>query len=131
MKTDKINFSGQGMSDEHPRIPFKIGEPLLLFILLLITWFFVPPLNQGGDQTIGIVDQSMWVLLILSMIGFLMICGICWWLIKYFWALLGLPDILNMVSQFNTLALWQQLSFFLASFVSLLLVALGCLVAIC
>jgi hypothetical protein len=131
MKTDKINLSGQGMSNDHPRIPFKIGEPLLLFILLLMTWFFVPPILQGGDQTIGIVDQSMWVLLILSMISFLMVCGICWWLVKHFWLLLGLPELLLMVSQFKTLDLWQQLSFFLASFVSLLLVATGCLVAIC
>jgi hypothetical protein len=76
------------------------------------------------------VDQEMWVLLIFSMIGFLMICGISWWIVKHFWLLLGLPDLKEMVSQFNTLKLWQQLSFFLASFVSLLLAALGCLAAV-
>jgi hypothetical protein len=115
-----------------PRIyQLKALEPLLLFVLLLLTWCFAPHFTQGDNPTLGMVDQGMWVLLILALIAFLMICAISWWLLKYFWILLGLPSLEQMVLQFNRLEAWQQLSFFLVSFVSLLLAAMGCVVAIC
>jgi hypothetical protein len=109
----------------------KALEPLLLFVMLLLTWCFAPRLIQGDNPALGLVDQGMWVLLILALLAFLMICATSWWLIKHFWMLLGLPSLEQMVLQFNRLQAWQQLSFFLASFVSLLLAAMGCVVAIC
>jgi hypothetical protein len=130
MNSENVNFAEPGAPSPPMLLRFRPMEPLLLFVLLLFTWFVVPPLLQGNNPRVGMVDQEMWVLLIFSMIGFLMICGISWWIVKHFWLLLGLPDLKEMVSQFNTLKLWQQLSFFLASFVSLLLAALGCLAAV-
>ncbi|WP_442591538.1 hypothetical protein ACSBL2_09945 [Pedobacter sp. AW31-3R] len=105
--------------------------PFLLFIALLLMWFFVPMLLNRIDATIGNVDQSIWLLVLLSMISFLMVCGLCWWLLQQFWLVLQLPPIEQMVSQFNSLLLWQQLSFYYASFALLLVAALGCLIAIC
>jgi hypothetical protein len=113
------------------RYQFKAAEPLLLFVSLLLLWCFAPPLLQRIDQTVGNVDQSIWLLILLSLISFLLICAICWWLLKHCWQMIGLPKINMMVSQFKTLAIWQQLSFLWGSFALLLLAAMGCLVAIC
>lgn len=109
----------------------KMLEPALMFIVLICIWCFGPQLIQGDDQTIGMVDQSMWVLIVFSMISLLMACAISWWLLQHFWTVTGLPNIKQMVSQFNTIQPWQQLSFFWASFALLLLAATGCLLAIC
>ncbi len=106
-------------------------KPVLLFILLLLCWFFLPALLHQIDETAGNVDQSIWLLVVLSLIGFLLICGLCWWMLRYFWMILELPSIDQMVSQFKFLPLWQQLSFYYASFALLLLAAMGCLIAIC
>jgi hypothetical protein len=118
------------MPDED-RYVYKPTEPLLLFICLLLIWCFAPLLLRQVDQTIGNVDQSIWLLIILSLISFLLMCAVSWWLVKQFWLATGLPQINTMVSQFKTLALWQQLSFLWASFALLLLAAMGCLAAIC
>jgi hypothetical protein len=131
MNSTNEKFAGSGESMWSPYFSLKSLEPPILFLLLLLSWCFLPQLIQGNNPTAGIVDQAMWPLPLLSMICFLLICGISWWLVKHFWLMLGLPDLQDMVLQFNTLLLWQQLSFFLVSFVSLLLVAMGCLLAIC
>jgi len=52
---------------------------MLLFLCLLLLWFFAPLLLQRIDQTVGNVDQSIWLLIILSLISFLLICGL--WLV--------------------------------------------------
>lgn len=110
---------------------FKIPEPILLFVVLLLLWTLAPVLLQRIDQTAGSIDQSIWLLVILSMISFLLLVALSWWLLHHFWTMLGLPNLSYLVSQFKTLALWQQLSFLWGSFALLLLAAMGCLVAIC
>jgi len=109
---------------------FSTYEPLLLFIFLLIAWSVMPWWLQM-EQEAASINQSIWLLIVVSMITFLVICAISWWLIQQFWLRLGLPQIEQMVSQFNTLTSWQQLSLFSLYFVSVLLAALGCLIAIC
>jgi hypothetical protein len=131
MDSTNVQFAEAGKGMYSSAFNFKSLEPPILFLLLLLTWCFLPQLIQGDNPTAGIVDQAMWPLPILSLISFFLICGISWWLVKHFWLMLGLPDLENMVKHFNTLLLWQQLSFFLVSFVSLLLAAMGCLLAIC
>jgi hypothetical protein len=109
----------------------KKAEPLLLFLIFLTVWAFAPGWLRMADETVGNVDQSIWLLVLLSLICFLLIFALCWWLVQRFWVLAGLPPFLLMVSQFNTLQLWQQLSFYWLSFVTLLLAAMGSLMAIC
>jgi len=113
------------------RYRFIIPEPILLFVVLLLLWTVAPVLLQRIDQTAGSVDQSIWLLVILSMISFLLLVALSWWLLHHFWTVLGLPNLSYLVSQFKTLALCQQLSFLWGSFALLLLAAMGCLVAIC
>ena len=109
----------------------KAAEPLLLFTFLLLLWAFGPYWLNGVDGSAGNVNQGIWLLVILSMISFLMICALSWWLLQRFWLQLELPAIELMVSQFKKLELWQQLGFIWASFAALLFSAALCLNAIC
>ena len=131
MNTNFIKLPDVPALPDEGRYDYKPSEPLLLFICLLLIWCFAPLLLHQLDQTVGNVDQSVWLLVLLSMISFLLMCAVSWWLVKQFWLAMGLPHINTMVSQFKKLALWQQLSFLWASFALLLLAAVGCLVAIC
>ena len=106
-------------------------KSVLLFMLLILVWFTFPVYIHQADPNAGTVDQGIWMLVILSLIVFLLILAICWWLQQLYWELLGLPHLNSLISLFNTLTTWQQLHFFWLSFVSLLLAALGCLAAIC
>ena len=126
----------KGLSDLNNRIVKTCGralrnfEPMFLFILLLIVWSVMPRWLHMEAEAASI-NESIWLLIVVSMIAFLAICAITWWLMQQFWLRLGLPQIQQMVSQFNTLTSWQQLSLFSLYFVSVLLAALGCLIAIC
>lgn len=106
-------------------------QPMLLFIALLVLWIFSPVWLSHMGATAAGIDQSIWLLIILSLTTFLMISALCWWLLQLFWLIAGLTPLKIMVSQFHTLSLWQQLSFYLASFSLLLVVASLCLSAIC
>lgn len=106
-------------------------QPVLLWVTLLSMWFLIPVWLRKIDPQVAIADQGIWMLIILSMIAFLMILALSMWLLQLFWLKTGLPPLSAMVSQFKTLTLWQQLVSYWASFVLLLLAALGCLTAIC
>jgi hypothetical protein len=106
-------------------------KPVYLFILLLLIWCLAPIGLYQLDPTIGNIDQNIWLLVVLGMISFLLLLALCWWLLQLFWKAMQLPTLKSMVSQFNTLELWQQLSFYWASFAMLLLAASGCLCAVC
>lgn len=117
---------------EAPPAPIVIRwERELLFLILLLLWYFVPSWLHLVDETVGSVDQSIWLLILLSLISFLLLSALVWWLLKKSWARLKLPSIGLMVSHFNNLTPWQQLSFYWASYALLLLAALGCMIAIC
>ncbi|MBB5438826.1 hypothetical protein HDC92_002507 [Pedobacter sp. AK017] len=108
----------------------KNTEPYLVALIMLLLWFTAPKLMVLGDGEMGHIDPSIWLLVLLAIISFLLILGLCWWLLKRFWMVMGLPGLGSMVLQFNSLQLWQQLGFWLASFALLLLAAIGALVAI-
>jgi hypothetical protein len=104
---------------------------IMVFGLLLLLWISGNHWMQVSDPLSGSLDQNIWLLIILALICFLTVTALCWWLMHRFWLSLGLPDFNQMVTQFNTLELWQQLGFFLSCFALLLLTAVGSLVAIC
>lgn len=110
---------------------FKELKQHFLFLFLLLLWCFAPPLLHSIDETAGTIDQSIWLLILLSLISFLLVTSLCWWLLQRFWSTLGLPLLSDMVSQFKTLPSWQQLGFYWASFALLLVAASVCLSAIC
>lgn len=107
----------------------RFSNYLLVAILILI-WPIVQYAVTSMDATIGFIDPNIWLLFFLSLICFMVLTGLCWWFLQRFWMSLGLPAIGNMVVQFKELCVWQQLGFYWASFVSLLLAAVGVLGAI-
>lgn len=102
----------------------------LLVAILILIWPIAQYAVTSMDATIGFIDPNIWLLFFLSLICFMVLTGLCWWLLQRFWMSLGLPAIGNMVVQFKELCVWQQLGFYWASFVSLLLAAVGVLGAI-
>lgn len=111
--------------------PFRWAEPITIFLILLTIWTLSPALLRFADQTAGSIDQSVWLLIVLSLMSFLLTTGLSWWILQRFWLISGLPSISSMVLQFNTLLLWQQICFFLASFALLLMSSTGALIALC
>ena len=109
---------------------FKSIEGYLLGTILVLTWFTVPRLLRYFDSTVGVVDQSIWMLVVLSLLSFLMVVGMSWYMVSWSWKSLGLPDVRVMVLQFKDLELWVQLGFFFASFALLVLAGVGALSAV-
>jgi hypothetical protein len=103
----------------------------ILFGLLLLLWLKGNLWLQNDPTAAPIDSQNLYLLIILSMICFLGILGLCWWLFQTFWSSFGLPPFNSLVLHFKTLELWQQLGFAWAYFALLLLAAIGCLMAIC
>jgi hypothetical protein len=103
---------------------------VLLLMILFLVWSVGPRLLQGFDATAGSVDQSIWLLVVLGLISFLIIINLSWWLFKYSWQQVGFPSIHSIVSLYDLLSPWQQLSFLLGSFALVLLAALGSLNAV-
>ena len=105
-------------------------ERYLLLAIGLLLWFTAPKLMQFADETTGSIDQSIWLLVLLAVISFMLMVGLCWWLLKRAWISLGLPELRVLIMDFKQMELWQQLSFWLASFALLLLAGVGALVAV-
>lgn len=103
--------------------------PVLMLGLLLLLWPLAEHLVTRRDPTVGLVP-TIWLLLLLSAIVFMVTIGLCWWLLQKFWMSLGLPGPGIMVLQFKDLSTWEQLRFYWGSFALLLLAAIGVLTAI-
>lgn len=118
------------LKSEGPLKP-DFAKIVLMGLALILLWQFIPMLLRAFDATSGSIDPSIWMLILLGGIAYLGLASLSWLLLKWFWKGLGLPSPAHMVTQFRSLELWQQLSFFWASFVSLLLAGAMCLIAIC
>jgi hypothetical protein len=102
----------------------------LLLGLAVLLWPLVQRVLQFNYPDAGTLDPNIWLLIILSIATFLIIIIMAWWLMQHYWLAFGLPEMESMVLQFNRLELWQQLKFYYAFFALLLLVAVGCLMAV-
>ena len=81
---------------------------ILLLLLLGSTPFIMMYLGaelQYLLPTMGLLDPSIWQLLLLSILSFLGLSALTWWLLQRAWVSLGLPKIQSMVLQFNKLDL--------------------------
>jgi hypothetical protein len=105
--------------------------PAILLILLLVIWMIYPVLLHSNDPTAGYIEQSTWLLILMSLITFMLVTRLCWWLLKQFWTMAGLPEYNKLILKFNHLTSCQQLSFFFACFALLILAAMSCIDAIC
>ena len=105
-------------------------KAFFLLGLMILIWPMLQRFVMGSDSTIGYIDPNIWLLILLSLICFLMVTGLSWWLLQQFWMNLGLPSTGDMVLQFKHLSLWHQLKLYLLCFALLLLAAVGVLTAI-
>lgn len=102
----------------------------LIGLIMVLAWFTLPKLIAGSDATAGYIDQSIWLLVLLSLMSFLLTVALCWWLLQRFWLSIGLPGLNSMVLNFQDLRLWEQLGFYFACFAVLLLAAVGTMAGI-
>lgn len=111
---------------------FKIDirQEHLLGLILFFILIFSPGWIHRLAPTAAWIDAGIWSLLLLSILTFLVLLSISYWLIKRSWALLGLPSISSMVLQFRFLSLWQQFVFYWLCFALLLLSSILCLIAV-
>ena len=100
-----------------------------LFGLLMIVWSGITTFLSSPEMSVGI-NQSIPLMVVLSLITFLLLLELSWWLLTRFWLRVGLPGMDKMVLQFEDLQVWQKLAFLWASFALVLLVGLGCIVAV-
>jgi hypothetical protein len=100
-----------------------------LVLSLMVLWSVVTEFFSSEEISTGI-NQSVPIMIVLSLISFLVLVHLCWWLLQRFWVGVGLPGLGSMVLQFSSLELWKQLGFFWLSFALLLLTGLGCLAAV-
>jgi hypothetical protein len=111
-------------------LPVKSNiEYCLWGLIMALLWASAPklfPLPNGNSEE---MVTSIGLMVLLSLISFLLVLGLCWWLLKRFWIIADLPALGTMVLQFKTLELWEQLKFSFALFALLLLAGVGCLMA--
>jgi hypothetical protein len=108
----------------------EIWRVVVLFVILVLMWPMVQQQLFKFDRTVGYVDPSILVLILIGLICFLGLIGLCWWLFQRFLLVYELPGIGSLVLRFNELRLWVQLGFYFACYALLLLTAVGCLVAV-
>ncbi|MBB5438532.1 hypothetical protein HDC92_002208 [Pedobacter sp. AK017] len=132
MRTLKLyqEIKAAGVLEEMAQDSRMNYRPYVLLGALLLTWPLLQHWLIAGNPANGFVDASIWLLILLSLICFMTITGLCWWLLHRFWMCLGLPVLDNMVVQFKKMESWQQLGFYWASFGLLLLAAVGVLAAV-
>ena len=108
----------------------EIWRVVLLFVILVLMWPMVQQQLFKFDVTVGYVDLSILVLIVISLICFLGLIGLCWWLLQRFLLVYELPGFGSLVLRFNEMELWVQLGFYFACYALLLLAGVGCFVAV-
>lgn len=108
----------------------EIWRMVVLFVILVLMWPMVQQQLFRFDATVGYVDPSIMVLVVISLICFLLVLGLCWWLLQRFLLVFGLPGFGSLVLRFNELKVCVQLGFYFGVYALLLLAGVGCFVAV-
>ncbi len=105
-------------------------EKYLVMLIMVMAYYSVQKFIGFGDSSAGFVDQSIWLLVLLSMISVLMVVGMSWWLLNRFLFNMGMPAVGNLVLQFKQMEIWQQLGFYWLSYALLVWAGVGALSAV-
>ncbi|GGH03114.1 hypothetical protein GCM10007422_17910 [Pedobacter zeae] len=108
----------------------QLLEKLMLATILILGWLTLPNILTTIEPTAALLDAGIWQLILLSLLCYVALLQMTWWLLYRFWLALGLLNLTDMVLQFKQLSSWQQLGFFWASFALLFLAGIACLAAI-
>jgi hypothetical protein len=104
---------------------------ILMALALCAGWKIMQQTSWNSDLTMGYVDPSIWILMLIALICYIVMIGLSAWIMIRLWTIVGLPAPQKIISQFNYLESCQKLKFLLAAYALLLLSGVGCLVAIC
>jgi hypothetical protein len=104
---------------------------ILMALALCVGWKVMQQTSWNSDLTMGYIDPSIWVLVLIALICYIVMIGLSAWIMIRLWTIVGLPAPQKIISQFNYLESCQKLKFLLAAYALLLLSGVGCLVAIC
>lgn len=131
METNQIPWAKPHKSfRSHVQI-HRFLKGITLFIILLLLWALEPPFLERLDDDAANIIQSVWLLVVLSLICFMLVITICWWLLKHFWKEMGMVSTKALVVQFKQLTVWQQIMIYWATYALMAFTAVGCLLAIC
>lgn len=108
----------------------KYVEYVLLIVIAGLVWISAPRIFQLPLGNSEEVATSIGLMLLLALIGFLLAVGLVVWLVQRFCILLGLPAVEELVYDFKSLRLWEQLGFYFGLFAVLLLAAVGVIVGV-
>ncbi|WP_343522003.1 hypothetical protein [Pedobacter sp.] len=108
----------------------QLLEKLMLATILILGWLTLPNILTTIEPTAALLDAGIWQLILLSLLCYVALLQMTWWLLYRFWLALGLLNLTDMVLQFKQLSSWQKLGFFWASFALLFLAGIACLAAI-
>nr|WP_294899567.1 hypothetical protein [uncultured Pedobacter sp.] len=110
---------------------FRVHPLWLILLILFLVYRSLPLWIYRLDPTAALPDAGVGALVLLSILVFFLLLILSAYLFKITIKWLSLPAFSWMVSQFNTLTLWQQYVLYWASFALLLLAGIGCLSALC
>ena len=112
----------------------RYWEAIKLIVLALVIcagWKIMQQTSWNAELTMGYVDPSILVLILIALICYIIMIGLSAWIMIRLWTIVGLPAPQKIILQFNYLESCQKLKFLLAAYALLLLSGVGCLVAIC
>lgn len=108
----------------------EVTKRVLMLVIMVLFWPLLQDLVLGMDATAGYVDPGILVLVLIGLICFMVLLGLCVWLMMGFLKFMGLPGLKDLVVCFKELKLWVQLGFYLACFAVLLFAGVGTLMAV-
>ena len=110
---------------------WELIKIILMALALCAGWKMMQQMSWNTDLTMGYVDPSIWLLVLIALICYIIMIGLSAWIMIRLWTIVGLPAPQKIISQFNYLESCQKLKFLLAAYALLLLSGVGCLLAIC
>lgn len=107
--------------------PIQIAHVLCISI---ISWLAMPYLFAAFNSSAGFVDISVLHLVLFALCCWLSALLVTYWLFRLFLQQMALPAIVQLITQFNLLSLWEQYLCYLAGYALLLCSAIATLIAV-
>ena len=108
----------------------EVKKEHVLIVVLMAILIFLPVLLPDREETASYLLKQMIPLVLIALTVFILVLGLAFWLVQRFWEAMGLPELAEMVLQFNGMRLWLQLGFYFGCFALAVLAGVGCLMAI-
>ncbi|MEJ2882960.1 hypothetical protein [Pedobacter sp. GR22-6] len=108
----------------------EVKKEHVLIVVLMAILIFLSVLLPDPEETASYLLKQMIPLVLIALSVFILVLGLAFWLVQRFWEAMGLPELGEMVLQFNGMRLWLQLGFYFACFALVLATGVGVLMAV-